>query len=111
MIEKLALIALITRLDCIFFLEKKFLTFFFKRLKINDSNRYANDFPYLSLCGKEINYVRCDNLPIVFTHIIQNKNGSDCLSYGYAEDSLMVRTFFFIASDNVFFCILFKRIL
>ncbi|XP_044582095.1 UPF0598 protein CG30010 [Cotesia glomerata] len=72
------------------FKEKKFLTFFFKRLKINDTNRYANDFPYLSLCGKEINYVRCDNLPIVFTHIIQYKNGSDFLSYGYGEDSLMV---------------------
>ncbi|XP_057328067.1 UPF0598 protein CG30010 isoform X1 [Microplitis mediator] len=72
------------------FKEKKFLTFFFKRLKINDSNRYANEFPYLSLCGREKNYVSCDDLPIVFTHVIKNKNDDYFLSYGYAEDSLVV---------------------
>ena len=32
--------------------ELHFLKFFFKRLKKNDSMRYTEDFPYLSLCGK-----------------------------------------------------------
>ena len=51
--------------------EQHFLKFFFKRLKKNDSLRYAEDFPYLSLCGKERNFVRCDDIsPIVFTEII-----------------------------------------
>lgn len=49
--------------------EVQFLKFFFTRLKKNDTRRYQ-DFPYLSLCGKERNYVRCDDLPIVFTHVL-----------------------------------------
>ena len=51
--------------------ELHFLKFFFKRLKKNDSMRYTEDFPYLSLCGKERNFVRCDDLPIVFTEVIK----------------------------------------
>lgn len=73
------------------FKEKKFLTFFFKRLKINDSNRYTKDFPYLSLCGKERNFIRCDDLPIVFTHVIKDlNNDNELFSYAYADDSLVV---------------------
>ncbi|XP_034950324.1 UPF0598 protein CG30010 [Chelonus insularis] len=73
------------------FKEKKFLTFFFKRMKKNDTGRYMDDFPYLSLCGKERNYIRCDDLPIVFTHVIDNKdNQQELLSYGYAGESLVV---------------------
>lgn len=55
------------------FLEKKFLAFFFKRLKKNNTERYTKDFPYLSPCGFERNYVRCDDLPIVFTEITPGK--------------------------------------
>ena len=51
------------------FLEKQFLDFFFKRIKINDTGRYEAEFPYFSPCGRERNYVRCDDLPIVFTHL------------------------------------------
>jgi len=40
-------------------------------------------FPYVSLCGRERNYVRCEDLPIVFTHI----TGNDIL-YGHAGDLL-----------------------
>ena len=46
--------------------EKKFLEFFFKRLKLNDSGSYAAAFPYLSPCGREKNYIRCDDLPVVY---------------------------------------------
>ncbi|XP_032778177.2 UPF0598 protein CG30010 [Daphnia magna] len=49
------------------FKELKFLNFFFQRLKINDTECYQKEFPYLSLCGRERNYIRCDDLPVVFT--------------------------------------------
>lgn len=57
------------------FKEKQFLEFFFKRLKRNDTARYTKEFPYLSLCGRERNYIRCDDFPIVFTAIVRDKNG------------------------------------
>ncbi|XP_074646323.1 UPF0598 protein CG30010-like [Tubulanus polymorphus] len=73
------------------FKEKKFLEFFFHRLKFNDTDRYK-DFPYLSPCGREKNYIRCDDLPIVFTHVIpdQQDRANDLFSYGYAGELLTV---------------------
>ncbi|XP_052755530.1 UPF0598 protein CG30010 isoform X2 [Galleria mellonella] len=67
--------------------EKKFLEFFFKRIKLNTTGRYEVEFPFLSLCGRERNYIRCDDVPIVYTHLI-NKNEIDFLTYGYAGDLL-----------------------
>lgn len=29
-----------------------------------------NEFPYVSPCGPETNFVRCEDLPIVFTHLL-----------------------------------------
>lgn len=52
------------------FKDKRFIQFFFKRLKFNDSNRYQQDFPYLSLCGRERNFIRCDDVPIVYTETL-----------------------------------------
>ncbi|XP_017878588.1 UPF0598 protein CG30010 [Ceratina calcarata] len=76
------------------FKDKKFLAFFFKRLKKNNVGRYTEDFPYVSLCGPERNFVRCDDLPIVFTKIVQRKNEigevENWFSYAYAEELLMV---------------------
>lgn len=73
------------------FKDKKFLDFFFKRLKINDTNRYKEAFPYISLCGRERNFVRCDDLPIVFTHILPNEHSSkELLTYAYAAELLTV---------------------
>ncbi|KAK0162757.1 hypothetical protein PV327_006508 [Microctonus hyperodae] len=78
------------------FKEKKFLAFFFNRLRRNETNRYTNEFPYLSLCGRERNYVRCDDLPIVFTHVLDNNNNNDSnvgqqnlFSYGHAGELLV----------------------
>ncbi|XP_049872461.1 UPF0598 protein CG30010 [Pectinophora gossypiella] len=68
------------------FKEKKFLHFFFKRIRQNRTGRYL-EFPFISLCGKERNFIRCDDVPIVYTHVI-NKNDKDMLSYGYAGDLL-----------------------
>lgn len=50
--------------------DKAFLAFFFKRLILNSTGRYEDTFPYISPCGHETNYVRCDDLPIVYTHIL-----------------------------------------
>lgn len=77
------------------FVDKKFLAFFFKHLKKNNTGRYMDDFPFLSICGVERNYVRCDDLPLVFTKVIQKRNvetdiEEDWFSYAHADDLLMV---------------------
>ena len=46
--------------------EKKLLFNFFKRLRFNETGRYEREFKYLSLCGRERNFVRCDDRPTVF---------------------------------------------
>ena len=76
-----------------FFKEKKFLVFFFKRLRFNESGRYEKEFPYLSPCGRETNYVRCDDVPLVFTHIIPDPNDSKQYRFCYAHtgDELFVK--------------------
>ncbi|KYM94141.1 PREDICTED: UPF0598 protein CG30010 isoform X1 [Cyphomyrmex costatus] len=77
------------------FKDKKFLAFFFKRMRKNDTEHYTDDFPFLSICGVERNYVRCDDLPLVFTKIIQECNvetgaEEDWFSYAHADDLLMM---------------------
>ncbi|XP_050308963.1 UPF0598 protein CG30010 [Anthonomus grandis grandis] len=57
------------------FKEPKFLQFFFQRLRVNNTQRYKGDFPYLSLCGRERNFIRCDDTPIVGTHLLSLADG------------------------------------
>ena len=58
--------------------------FFFKRLKINETDRYP-EFPYLSPCGRERNFIRCDDKAVVYTHIIpQPESEFDLLAFGGA---------------------------
>ncbi|XP_041862665.1 UPF0598 protein C8orf82 homolog [Melanotaenia boesemani] len=57
------------------FKDKQFLVFFFSRLRANESGRYEEDFPFLSLCGRERNFLRCDDRPVVFTHLLQSIAG------------------------------------
>ena len=52
------------------FKDKHFLKFFFKRLKKNHTGQYQDLFKYISPCGPERNYVRCEDIPIVFNKII-----------------------------------------
>ncbi|XP_065061160.1 UPF0598 protein CG30010-like isoform X2 [Rhopilema esculentum] len=52
------------------FKDKQFLAFFFTRLKINKTGVFEKDFPYVSPCGKEMNYIHCDDHPIVFSNFI-----------------------------------------
>lgn len=63
------------------FKDQHFLVFFFTRLKANQSGRYQQDFPFLSLCGRERNYLRCDDQPIVFTHLLSEAGPEERLSY------------------------------
>ncbi|XP_047230029.1 UPF0598 protein C8orf82 homolog [Girardinichthys multiradiatus] len=73
------------------FKDKQFLVFFFSRLRINQSGRYQEDFPFLSLCGRERNYLRCDDRPVVFTHLLQNPAGDqELLSYCGGAEKLSV---------------------
>ncbi|XP_029906386.1 UPF0598 protein C8orf82 homolog [Myripristis murdjan] len=57
------------------FKDKQFLVFFFNRLRVNQSGRYEKHFPFLSLCGRERNFLRCDDRPLVFTHLLQGPTG------------------------------------
>ncbi|XP_058067039.1 UPF0598 protein CG30010 [Anopheles bellator] len=89
------------------FKEKQFLEFFFNRLKLNDSDRYGDEFPFLSVCGRERNYIRCDDLPIVFTHIVPGEGECERLAYAHASDKLSVpwqpdRICMFPASGRVY---------
>jgi hypothetical protein len=70
--------------------EKKFLHFFFSRLRINSTDRYFPAFPYISPCGRERNFVRCDDQPFVYTHVLGSAEKGQVLSYGYAGDLLTV---------------------
>ncbi|KAK2702190.1 hypothetical protein QYM36_002587 [Artemia franciscana] len=69
--------------------DKTFLKFFFSRIRINETGCHE-DFPYISPCGRERNYIRCDDLPIVFTHLIY-KDANPYLTYGLAGDDLCVK--------------------
>lgn len=71
-----------------FISEKDFLVFFFKRLRLNESDRYADEFPYLSPCGRERNFIRCDDKPIVYTHLIESDSGETLLSFGGAGNAM-----------------------
>ncbi|XP_061865639.1 UPF0598 protein C8orf82 homolog [Colius striatus] len=52
------------------FKDVTFLTFFFTRLEPNRSGRYEREFPFVSRCGAERNFLRCEHRPIVFTRLL-----------------------------------------
>ena len=55
--------------------EQKFLEFFFKNLRINKpENRHSKEFPFVSYCGIERNYLKCDDLPFVITRLDENND-------------------------------------
>lgn len=68
--------------------DKQFLVFFFTRLRSNQSGRYGEDFPFISLCGRERNFLRCDDRPIVFTQLLQGEQ--QLLSYCGGAEKLVV---------------------
>lgn len=74
------------------FKEKDFLEFFFKQLCLNETGNYEQEFPYLSPCGRERNYIRCDDVPVVFTHFLPrgDLDSLHFLSWGGAGDRMTV---------------------
>ena len=52
--------------------EPRFLDFFFKRLRPNDTGRFG-DYPFLSPCAGELNFVRAVDRPIVFRRLNGDK--------------------------------------
>lgn len=59
---------------------------------MNKTGIYEDEFPYISPCGGEMNYIRCDDRPIVFTKILpsHDDNVPDDLSIGGTGDLLTV---------------------
>ncbi|KAI9297090.1 hypothetical protein K502DRAFT_282963, partial [Neoconidiobolus thromboides FSU 785] len=55
------------------FKDIKFLNFFFKRLTINNL-KDPTEYPYLSPCGKEFNFIKVEDTPIVFKDIDEQGN-------------------------------------
>jgi hypothetical protein len=50
------------------------LEFFFKNLRANQTQRYEENFPYVSPCQGERNYMRCEDLPFVVTHLDEHND-------------------------------------
>lgn len=74
-----------------------FLLFFFSRLRANRTGRYQQDFPYLSPCGRERNFLRCDDRPVVFTHLLPGDpellsycGGAEKLAAAFRPEALFV---------------------
>ncbi|NXH11044.1 CH082 protein, partial [Bucco capensis] len=72
------------------FKDVSFLTFFFRHLQPNRSGRYESHFPFLSLCGRERNFLRCEDLPVVFTQLLPGASGTQLLSYSGGGQALAV---------------------
>ncbi|CAF4689873.1 unnamed protein product, partial [Rotaria magnacalcarata] len=60
--------------------DPKFLQFFFTRVRANTfSDRpYVSLFPYVSLCGRERNFIRCADVPFVLTQFFDEKDLFEC---------------------------------
>uniref|UniRef100_A0A452UZQ8 Chromosome 8 open reading frame 82 n=1 Tax=Ursus maritimus TaxID=29073 RepID=A0A452UZQ8_URSMA len=70
--------------------DPQFLVTFFSRLRPNRSGRYEASFPFLSPCGRERNFLRCEARPVVFTHLLASGPGPQRLSYcGGGEAGLL----------------------
>uniref|UniRef100_A0A8D1RWT0 Uncharacterized protein n=1 Tax=Sus scrofa TaxID=9823 RepID=A0A8D1RWT0_PIG len=72
------------------FKDPQFLVFFFSRLRPNRSGRYETSFPFLSPCGRERNFLRCEDRPVVFTHLLAAGPEPPRLSYCGGGEALTV---------------------
>ncbi|KAL0599035.1 UPF0598 protein C8orf82 [Plecturocebus cupreus] len=70
--------------------DPQFLVTFFSRLRPNRSGRYEASFPFLSPCGRERNFLRCEDRPVVFTHLLTVDHGPPRLSYCGGGEALAV---------------------
>lgn len=49
---------------------EKFLNFFFSRLRANNTGLHE-EYPLVSPCGREMNFIKAEDTGIVFTHVSQ----------------------------------------
>lgn len=87
----------------------RFLEFFFKQVRPNDTGLHE-EYSHVSPCGREMNFIRSADLPIVFQdlrratgteierrestqdgHIVNDEEGENCYELSYAEDALSVK--------------------
>ena len=61
--------------------QKKALNFFFEHLQPNDLG-IEEDYPYISPCWTEMNFVKWYEYPIVFSNLYKNANNKLEISYG-----------------------------
>ena len=89
------------------FKEQAFLNFFFKQLCANPDGKYIDlGFHFISLCGRERNYVRCDDMPFVVTEIAQNAESSPLVIFNYAKklnSSFKPEMLFMSSSGRVYY--------
>lgn len=62
-------------------------------MKKNQTGRYESEFPYVSPCGRELNYIRCDDVPFVYTHVVPEPNVENQFRFchNHADDKLSVK--------------------
>ncbi|CAI2301594.1 unnamed protein product [Caenorhabditis sp. 36 PRJEB53466] len=70
----------------------QFLNFFFAKIKENRTGRYQDTFPWVSLCGIERNFLRCDDTPLVYTELDGNSDrlrvGQSLVYHPFQPESL-----------------------
>ena len=57
--------------------DRRFLNVFFRRLQLNQTGRYENEFPFVSPCQGELNYCRAADTGIVFHDLVKAKQSGD----------------------------------
>ncbi|KAJ3234169.1 hypothetical protein HDU81_001678 [Chytriomyces hyalinus] len=68
--------------------DPKFLDFFFSRLTLRADLSQKNapvkpeDFLYESRCGREVNFIRSEDSPVVFQNLIEGPNNTHALLWG-----------------------------
>ena len=68
----------------------KFLAFFFSRLKSNSYGEHE-EYPFISPCGKEMNFIKCADTPLVFQELkVDTLIYSPGLSVPFQPSSLRV---------------------
>lgn len=62
--------------------DRRFLDFFFRRVQRNPFQTSKSQYPYVSFCGSECNYIKPDDTPIVFTELTDSNSTTPSLTYG-----------------------------
>ncbi|MBI3258275.1 MAG: DUF4505 family protein, partial [Ignavibacteriae bacterium] len=65
-----------------------YIDYFYRNLKLNETGEYP-EYPFISLCGREKNYVRTVDTPIVFNRLRENKlEYGNSLSIEFSRENL-----------------------